>query len=61
MAGGKVRSFGGWVENLGDWYVPYLRTTLIYVAIGAVLHVATVLAARSIGSAAPDAARSVRG
>jgi len=51
MAGGKLRSFGGWVENLGDWYLPYLQTTLTYVAIGAVLHVATVLAARSIGIA----------
>jgi len=61
MAGGKVRSFGGWVENLGDWYVPYLRTTVMYVAIGAVLHVATVLAARSVGGAASRAQRSVRG
>jgi len=60
MAGGQLRSFGGWVENLGDWYVPYLRTTLMYVAIGAVLHVATVLAARTVGNAAPSAARSVR-
>jgi hypothetical protein len=61
MAGGKLRSVGGWVENLGDWYLPYLRTTLMYVAIGAVLHVATVLAARSLGGAAPAASRSVRG
>jgi hypothetical protein len=60
-AGAKARSFGGWVENLGDWYLPYLRTTLIYVAIGAVLHVATVLAARGMRGAAPEAARSVRG
>jgi hypothetical protein len=60
MAGGQLRSFGGWVENLGDWYVPYLRTTVIYVAIGAVLHVATVLAARSVGHAASDAARASR-
>jgi hypothetical protein len=61
MAGGKVRSLGGWIENLGDWYVPYLRTTLMYVGIGALLHVAATLAARSIGGAAPAAARSVRG
>jgi hypothetical protein len=61
MAGGKVRSFGGWVENLGDWYLPYLRTTLMYVGIGAALHVAVTLAARSIGGATSDAARSVRG
>jgi hypothetical protein len=61
MAGGKLRSFGGWLENLGDWYVPYLRTTLMYAGIGAVLHAATVLAARGIGGAAPAAQRSVRG
>ena len=61
MAGGKLRSFGGWVENLGDWYLPYLRTTVMYVGIGAALHVATVLAARSIGGVAPDRAPSVRG
>ncbi len=51
MAGGQLRSFGGWIENLGDWYLPYLRTTLMYVAIGAALHAATVLAARAIGTA----------
>src|SRR6185312_17202670 len=60
MAGGKVRSFGGWMENLGDWYVPYLKTTLMYVGIGAALHAAVTLAARSIGRATSDAARSVR-
>jgi len=32
----------------------------MYVAIGAVLHVATVLAARTVGNAATSAARSVR-
>ena len=51
LTAGNTRSFGGWMENLGDWYLPYLQTTLTYVAIGAVLHVATVLAARSIGIA----------
>lgn len=50
MAGGKLRSFGGWLENLGDWYVPYLRTSAMYVAIAAALHVGVVIAARSIGS-----------
>jgi hypothetical protein len=48
MAGGKLRSFGGWVENLGDWYLPYLRTSAIYVAIAAALHAGTTLAARSL-------------
>jgi hypothetical protein len=48
MAGGKLRSFGGWVENLGDWYLPYLRTSAIYAAIAVVLHAATTLAARAL-------------
>ena len=51
MAGGKLRSFGGWVENLGDWYLPYLRTSAIYVAIAAALHAGTTLAARSLDGA----------
>jgi len=43
----QPRSFGAWGENLADWYLPYLRTAAIYVAIGAVLHVLVVqLAAR---------------
>jgi hypothetical protein len=32
------RSFAGWVENLGDWYLPFMQTTLMYVGIGAVIH-----------------------
>jgi hypothetical protein len=46
------RSVAGWVENLGDWYLPYLRTTLMYVGIAAALHVATTLAATSLAGAA---------
>jgi hypothetical protein len=53
-----ARSFTGWMENLGDWYVPYLRTTVMYVGIAAVLHVATTLAARQApGSTPSDLAR----
>lgn len=53
-----LRSFGGWMENLGDWYLPYLRTTLMYVGIATVLHIGTVLAAKSLqGSAAGIAQR----
>jgi hypothetical protein len=33
------RSFGAWFANLGDWYLPFLETTAVYVALGAVLHV----------------------
>jgi hypothetical protein len=60
MAGGKVRSFDGWVENLGDWYLAYLRTSAIYVGIAAALHVVVTLAVRSV-QGAPTSARSVRG
>jgi hypothetical protein len=52
LAGGATRSFGGWVENLGDWYLPYLRTSAMYVAIGVALHALVTIAARAIGGAA---------
>ncbi len=47
-----LRSFAGWMENLGDWYLPYLRTTLMYVGAATVLHVGTVLAAKSLHGSA---------
>jgi len=50
-----ARSLGGWMQNLGDWYLPYLRTTLMYVGIAAALHVATTLAAETLSA---DGARS---
>lgn len=37
------RSAAGWMSNLGDWYLPFLGTTAVYVAIGALLHVALTL------------------
>ncbi|MEP7042457.1 MAG: hypothetical protein ABI843_05310 [Dokdonella sp.] len=46
-----VHSFGGWMENLGDWYLPYMQTTLIYTSVAAVLHVACTLAAKAMGGA----------
>ena len=49
-----ARSFGGWMVNLGDWYLPYLRTTLTYVGVAAALHVATTLAARQLAKSAGD-------
>jgi len=41
-----VHGFAGWMENLGNWYVPYLRTTLTYVGTAAALHVLAVHALR---------------
>ena len=59
---GQIPSFGGWIENLGDWYLPYLRTTAIYLGIAALLHAGTMLAARGLDDAArAGGARSVRG
>ena len=48
-----VRSFGGWIENLGDWYLPFVRTTLVYLGVAAALHAATIAAMKALaGSAA---------
>lgn len=33
------RSLGAWFTNLGDWYLPFLKVTALYVGLGAVLHV----------------------
>ena len=40
------RNFGAWFANLGDWYLPFLETTAVYVALGAVLHVLAVQLSR---------------
>jgi hypothetical protein len=32
------RSMNAWLANLGDWYLPFLETTALYAAIGALLH-----------------------
>ena len=31
-------SIAGWITNMVDWYLPYLRTTVIYVGAAAALH-----------------------
>jgi hypothetical protein len=38
-----------------DWYLSYLGTTLVYVGVAAVLHVATVVAARAMAGVAHGA------
>lgn len=43
-----TRSMAGWAANFGDWYLPYLGTAALYVAIGSVLHVLVVMLARSL-------------
>ncbi len=32
------RSFAAWFANLGDWYLPFLAGTALYVGLGAVAH-----------------------
>jgi hypothetical protein len=54
-ANAPLRSLGGWIKNLGDWYLPYLRTTLMYVGVATVLHVATGFAAKSLTGGAQAA------
>jgi hypothetical protein len=46
-----ARSFGGWIKNLGDWYLPYLRTTGIYVGIAALAHMIVSLLTRQFPAA----------
>jgi hypothetical protein len=44
----QPKTFASWFENLGDWYLPFLQTTALYVGLGAVLHVLVVQLARFI-------------
>ena len=39
---GRERSFSGWLLNLSHWFLPYLKTTAMYVAGLALLHLALV-------------------
>ncbi len=45
------RSAGNWFVNMGDWYLPFLETTALYVGIGAVMHVLAVQIASGLGHA----------
>jgi hypothetical protein len=42
------RSFAAWFANLGDWYLPFLQTTALYVGLGAVVHVLAIQIARAL-------------
>lgn len=42
------RNFAAWFVNLGDWYLPFLQTTALYVGIGAVLYVLAVQIAHAL-------------
>jgi hypothetical protein len=45
------RSTANWFANLGDWYLPFLGTTALYVGTGAVLHVGVTLLTRALRGA----------
>lgn len=47
-------SIAGWIRNYGDWFLPYLRTAAIYVALATGVHVALV---QMRAATAPVAAR----
>jgi len=42
------RNFGSWFANLGEWYLPFLETTALYVGIGALIHVFAIQLARAL-------------
>jgi hypothetical protein len=52
-----ARSFGGWIANLGDWYLPFLQTTLLYVGVAAALHL---LAAQALRGLVPSGRPALR-
>jgi hypothetical protein len=39
-------TFAGWWKNYSDWFLPYLRTTAIYVGLAVILHVGVLQAVR---------------
>src|SRR3546814_16315963 len=47
-------TFAGWAKNYGDWFVPYLPTTAIFVAVAALAPVVT----EQVAAHAPPVART---
>ena len=45
------RSFAAWFANLGDWYLPFLQTTALYVGVGAFVHVLVIQLTRAMKQA----------
>ena len=39
-------TFAGWWKNYSDWFLPYLRTTAIYVGLAVIVHVGVLQATR---------------
>ena len=53
-------TMAGWGENLGDWYLPYLYTASLYVAIAAITHTVVALVARQWPARQPAIERARR-
>ncbi|WP_109123843.1 hypothetical protein [Dyella sp. C11] len=47
----QPRSVAAWFENMTDWYGFFLQTTLLYVALGLVVHGLVVQLSRTLGQA----------
>lgn len=45
------RNLGSWFANLGNWYLPFLETTALYVGVGALIHVLAIQLARVLKQA----------
>jgi hypothetical protein len=50
-------TLAGWARNYADWFLPYLRTAAVYIALAAVVHVALARLLRPAVAAADSAAR----
>ena len=46
-------TLAGWWKNYGDWFVPYLRTTAVYVGLAVIAHLGVSQMARLQGRARP--------
>jgi hypothetical protein len=44
------RSWKGWLDNLGDWYLSFLQVAFAYVAVAAVIHAIVVHASPLLSS-----------
>ena len=42
------RSMSAWFANMGDWYLPFLQVTALYVGLGAALHVLVTQMSRAL-------------
>ena len=46
-----ARSFAGWLQNMGDWYLPFLGVTAMYAGLGALVQVLVTQLGRAVAHA----------